>query len=486
MRVPLPRSLEPGQSIQLEAEFSVKLVQVIARSGYLGDHFMIAQWFPKMAVLTETGWNAHQYHANSEFFADFGSYRVEITLPERFVVGATGTLAGETRNGDGTKTLTYDARSVHDFAWVANPGFREARAKAGSAEIRLLYQPAHEDRKQRFLDAATAAVESFGAWFGPYPYPLLTVVDSPAEGGSGMEYPMLVTVGSTDPPVPGLLLEEQVTIHETAHQWWYGMVASNEFEEAWLDEGFAEYSTRKLVEGLYGRERSMGAVLGFPVGQLALDRGMYLLIKDQDATVKNAWEFRDSSSYQGNVYGKASLILGTLEGYLGEEKMRELLSAYFQRFAFRHPTTADFLQMASEASEERLDSFLRQALYSTAVFDYAAETPRVFQSGSAVRSEVEVRRLDEGTVPVEVVTTFEDGSRQTEMWDGQAASRSYEYTRPSPAVKVEVDPDHKLLLDIRWANNSRTAWFNANPVFKRAADFLWLMQGWLKALGYAL
>lgn len=486
MHVLLPRPLEPGESLELQVQFAVKLVQVIARSGYEGDHFTIGQWFPKVAVLTGKGWNAHQYHANSEFFADFGSYHVEITLPERFVVGATGTLKTERSNSAGTKTLTYEASSVHDFAWAANPTFREARAQVGTTEIKLLYQAIHEDRKDRFLKAAVAAVENFSRWFGRYPYPLLTVVDVPPNAGAGMEYPTFVTVETTDPPLPGVLLEEQVTIHEIAHQWWYGMVADNEFEEAWLDEGFATYSTRKLVDQLYGEKRSLADVLGVQVGQLAYDRSTYLEVKRLDPVVLDSWKFHSFLSYDGNVYSKAGLILSSIEGYLGTEKMGEVMRTYFQRFAFHHPTSQDFVATVRDVSGPGLDSFLQQALYSTAVFDYAADTPSVQSDGSGYRSVVTARRLGDGVAPVEVVSTFQDGSRQVEMWDGASDSQRYQYARSSPVVKVEVDPSHKLLLDERWANNSWTAWFNADPVLRRAGDALWLLEGWLKAMGMLL
>ncbi|HEX2923042.1 MAG TPA: M1 family metallopeptidase, partial [Chloroflexota bacterium] len=262
LHVPLPAPLSPGETLQMETQFTVKLPRLIARMGYQGDQYTIAQWFPKLAVLTDSGWNAHQYHANSEFFADFGSYRVEITLPDRFVVGATGLPAGERENGDGTKTLTFQANSVHDFAWVANPQFREAWARAGNTDIRLLYPPEHDGVKQRFLDAAVAALENFGRWYGPYPYARLTVADVPERAGAGMEYPTLVTVSQEVPSSLGVLDIEQVTIHEIGHQWWYGMVATNEFEEAWMDEGFTTYSTRKLSDQMYGADRSMGDVLG--------------------------------------------------------------------------------------------------------------------------------------------------------------------------------------------------------------------------------
>jgi hypothetical protein len=140
----------------------------------------------------------------------------------------------------------------------------------------------------------------------------------------------------------------------------------------------------------------------------------------------------------------------------------------------------------AEFSDGSLDAFLQQALFSATVFDYAAEAPSVRQEGGQYRSRVEARRLEAGIAPVEVMTTFADGTQRRELWDGLAPSQSYEYTLPSPAVQVEVDPERKLLLDTRWANNSRTSWFQADPILRRAGDLLWLMQGWLKWLGYGL
>ncbi len=487
MKVPLPQPLGPGQSLQVEAAFSVKLPRVIARSGYWdGDHFTIGQWFPKLAALTDKGWVAHQYHAFSEFFADFGSYHVEITVPERFVVGASGVQSGEKSNGDGTKTVTFEARSVHDFGWAANPTFKEARERVGSTEIRLLYLAADEGAKDRFMSASVAAVDNFGRWFGPYPYPQLTVVDVPSGAGDGMEYPTFVTVAASGLPLPGLLFEEQVTIHEIGHQWWYGMVASNEFEEAWLDEGFTTYATRKLVDQLYGEDRSMGNILGFHVGQIAYDRFGYLTVYRLDPVVQESWKFHDFNSYGGNVYSKVDLILGTLEGYLGSEVMSRLLQGYFQRYAFQHPRSEDFLGMVREVAGNRFDRFFQQALYSSAVYDYSVDRSQSRREGSDFRSEITVRRLGDGFMPVDVVTTFQDGTQRRETWDGEARWQRYDYLRPSPAIKIEVDPNHKLMLDTRWANNSYTDWFNEAAVLKRAGDLLWLFQGWLRLLAYAV
>jgi len=260
---------------------------------------------------------------------------------------------------------------------VANPAFREAWAKAGNTDIRLLYPPEHEGIKERFLNSAVAALENFGSWFGPYPYASLTVADVPEKAGAGMEYPTLVTVSSSVPPYLGVLDAEQVTIHEIGHQWWYWIVATNEFEEAWMDEGFTTFSTRKLSDQLYGADRSMWDVLGLRIGQLATDRGEYMAVARLDPPDQNAWSFYGSGSYAGNVYAKVDLILTTLERYIGPDKMADLLRLYFHRYAFHHPRTEDFLGVVREVVGNGYDRFFQQALYTSALFDYSVEPPNV-------------------------------------------------------------------------------------------------------------
>jgi hypothetical protein len=141
MKLPLRKPLLPKNTISLEIEFVVKLPQILVRMGYSGNYFMIGQWFPKMAVLEEDGlWNAHQYHANSEFFADFGTYDISITLPLEYVVDATGYLQEEKTNEDSTKTLVYHAEDVHDFVWVADPNYLISKRMVDGIELVFLYK----------------------------------------------------------------------------------------------------------------------------------------------------------------------------------------------------------------------------------------------------------------------------------------------------------------------------------------------------------
>ncbi|MGB9605977.1 MAG: M1 family metallopeptidase, partial [Bryobacteraceae bacterium] len=226
MTTTLPFLLKPGETLTLEAEFEARLPRVFARTGFADRFHMVGQWFPKLGVYEAgRGWSAHPFHANSEFYADFGVYDVAITVPETYRVGATGLEVGREANGDGTVTYRFHAEAVIDFAWTAWPEFQEARRQVGSTEVVLLYAPNHAVYVERYLDVAERALQAYGAWFGPYPYPRLTIVDVPeaAGGAGGMEYPMLVTTGPPTPFPASLLgdsFPEMVTAHEIAHQWW--------------------------------------------------------------------------------------------------------------------------------------------------------------------------------------------------------------------------------------------------------------------------
>ena len=179
MKLPLPRPLTPAESIQVKINFTVKLPQIFMRMGYSGRDYMIGQWFPKMAVLQEDGeWNAHQYHFNSEFFADFGSYLVWITVPQNYVTGATGYLVEGRKNPDSTTTFVYRAENVHDFVWVASPDYLISKRKVDEIEVDFLYKPEHAKAVSRILDAADFVLRYFDESFGKYPYGKFTIADA--------------------------------------------------------------------------------------------------------------------------------------------------------------------------------------------------------------------------------------------------------------------------------------------------------------------
>ncbi len=414
-RVLFPAPVRPGEEVHLEIEFESKIPRTIARSGYYQNSYFIAQWFPKPGVYEEgRGWNCHQYHAHSEFFADFADFVVHITVPASFVVGASGKQESAVSAQDGkTVTYTFAQSRIHDFAWTADPDFikverdfiaaREVsdaeyaelsrrlglpveELKLPDVKMILLIEPEHRRQTERHFKALRMALKYYGLWFGPYPYQTVTMVDPPFRTGSGgMEYPTLFTAGTAVLTDKKVLSPEGVIIHEFGHGYWYGLAANNEFEEAWLDEGINTYSTGRVSSEAYGPGMMPASIFGYPLTKLfnlprfhdyELNRLGAILIAEHDPITTHSWQFIDGMSYAMNVYQRAAACLTTLERYLGEPTMLRLMRTFQMRFRFRHPNTQDFIDSANEASGQDLTWFFEELFFKTHNFDYGVSNLR--------------------------------------------------------------------------------------------------------------
>ncbi|HJP01840.1 MAG TPA: M1 family metallopeptidase [Planctomycetota bacterium] len=309
MSVELPREIIDGQTAEIEIEWTSQLPRVRRRTGTKDDFLFVAQWFPKLGVYErERGWNCHQFHASTEFYSNYGTYRVALDLPVAYADRVAGSgVQVEQIIRDGRVETVFEAPSpldrlradefgklalVHDFTWTADPEyvvrdfefrFDEWRARyagdQGQAEaaigadlrmrdvkVRVLVQPEHADQAQRHFEATSAGLYFYGLWFGEYPYEQVTVVD-PAWGGGGaggMEYPTLFTCGTALFTTADMYRPESVTVHECGHQFWYGLVGNNEFEAAWMDEGFNSYADSEALWRVYGPRRETRSYLQIP------------------------------------------------------------------------------------------------------------------------------------------------------------------------------------------------------------------------------
>jgi hypothetical protein len=525
MRVALPEPVAPGGSITLDIAFRSKLPQVFARSGYKGDFYMVGQWFPKIGVWENGAWNCHQYHASSEFYADFGVFDVDITVPKAYVIGATGKRVRERKNGDGTVTYTHVQEDVHDFAWTACPDFVEIHKPFTlddppvRTEMIFLVHKTHLMLKDRYEESLRHGLEFYSKSYGAYPYPTITLVDPPinALGAGGMEYPTLFTsMGSRFFP-KGVRMPEMVTIHEFGHGYWYGMVASNEFEEAWLDEGINSYSEIKAMDRYYGAGRSMVDLGPVKIGDLAYARASSVGVSRLDPIMTKSWEFFNGGSYAANVYQKAAVTLLTLEGYLGEDVMGRVMKTYFERWKFRHPRSEDFFAVAEEVSGRDLDWFFDQFFKSPDKLDYAVSALNSVEikapegkfnpagTGDAAKAEngaedknkgpkaaatkiydneVVVIRNAELVFPQEILVVFEDGKEVRETWDGKDRWKRFKYTGPSKLKMARLDPEGKIPLDANQMNNSRLAAPDKAPLRRHALGVLLAFQKLLSFVAF--
>ncbi len=502
--VHLPKPIAPGAFVQFKIAFHDQMPETQARSGWKRDFMLGGQWFPKVGVWWHGAWNCHQYHATTEFFADFGVYDVKLTVPQNEVIGASGVEVSNINNADGTKTVTYHGDDIHDFAWTVSPRFkvREAtyQAQMGPVKLRFLMQPAHWSQAERHEKITRESLDRFEKWYGPYPYKTLTVVDpEPDSAAGGMEYPTFIT-GDTSWFMPeGLHLPELVVEHEFGHQYWYGMVATNEFEDAWMDEGINSYSEVKVLDSILGKNTSILDLLGATVGEREEQRDSYIHSADLDPIAQNAYAYYSFNSYGGITYGKTASVLLTLEGIIGEDTMAKAMHAYFMKYRFTHPTKEDFLKTIEEVSGKDLRWYFNQAIYGSQVFDYEILDAHSFpvnwyeekkdkkdkkkdDKDTVYQSYVSLHRKGEFVMPVEVEIVFRDSSnheeRVREHWDGQSRWTRFSYVKKAKVVSAEIDPDHTVQIDRNNFNNSYVVKPNTKAKYKLSNYWLFVTQ-WL-------
>ena len=489
----LGKPVAPGETLSVAIDFLSRLPRVSVRTGYKDDFFMVVQWFPKIGVFQEDGWNCHQFHASSEFFSDFGNYDVSLDLPLRFrgKVGATGRRIDERETSGGRVLYRFQQDGVHDFAWTADPGYvvrEDAFREAGlhDVQLTLLLQPEHAGQAERHFRAAKAALSGYGRILGTYPYGTLTIVDPPwgARGAGGMEYPTLITAGTSWSAPRSVQRPEGVTVHETGHQFFYGVIASNEFEEAWLDEGFNTYMTDRVLQATYGDDHVELSVFGlhFPLGidiHHPLDTNRrYFETADWDVLASPSWKFRSRKSYGNLIYSKTALTLATLERLIGTPAMDRVWRLYADRWRFRHPRSSDFIAAVRDATGQDWGWFFDRTFSSSGVVDYAVEeavstpakpphglfekdgklaegAPSPLSRAKGYDSEVTVVRRGDVAMPVDVLLRFDAGHVYRSHWDGEARWTRFRVASGPRLLEAVVDPEEKILLDADRTNNGR-------------------------------
>lgn len=501
IRIDLPEPCKPGDTVKLKIKFLTKLPSEINRTGASGKYFFVAQWFPKFGVYetagmryaTKGGWNCHQFHRNSEFYSNHSVYDVNISVPKEYVTGSCGLLIDEKQEGDSTRTLTYRAEDIVDFAWTAWPGYKVYSDQWKNVKITLLLPSEREKQAPRQLQAVKNGLEYLDDHVGPYPWPYVTVVDPPSigNGAGGMEYTTLFTSTSFYGMPASIHMPEMVTIHEFGHAYFMGILASNEFEEPWLDEGINTYWEGRIVDNYYGRKSGLLDHYLLKVPDTYLARTSYIGSESRQAVsnIEFSWNY-PHGTYGMMSYHKASVILETLTGLVGEKKMDEIFQEYYRQWAFRHPSGRDFINVVNDVVtripgwENGMDWFFDQTLYGTEICDYRVEGFRNEKmtgddentADSLYRSVVELERMGGVKLPEEILVHFKGGNEITEHWDGIARTKEYRYEGTPGIEWVKLDPDYKIRMDINYTNNSMTDNPDRVPVRRISSKLVSFMQ----------
>jgi hypothetical protein len=386
IRLELPQPLLPGEKITITTPFHVKLPFNFSRGGYDGSSFQVTQWYPKPAVYDAAGWHPMPYLDQGEFYSEFGSFDVRISVPENYVVAATGELQNEeeikwlkarrdfapaAKKNVGKKltsktsvkkqhpaaptvqvpmkTLRFVQQNVHDFAWFANNNFivdsDSCQLASGKiVEVFSFYTPAEKAIWKNSIQMAKDALRFYSSEVGEYPYDVLSVVQGPQSFGGGMEYPNITIIA----PMENERALDITMAHEIGHNWFYGMLASNERDHPWMDEGINSFYENKYRQNKYGQQSNESEVLF-----------QTLATRKKDQPINTRAEDFSTANYALVAYHKTAEWMQLLEDKLTEARFRQMMQQYFQAWQFKHPQPQDFKNIVSTELKEESSAFFR-------------------------------------------------------------------------------------------------------------------------------
>ncbi|RZL50690.1 MAG: M1 family peptidase [Pedobacter sp.] len=391
LKVKLPSPLKPGDSVTITTDFNVKLPSYFSRSGFADGEFMVTQWYPKPAVFDKDGWHEFPYLDMGEFYSEYADYKVNITLPSEYVVGATGILQNADElaqykttgaqnyaaKGDkpalyvakdktATKTLTYEMKNVPDFAWFTDKKYviLYDTLKMESGKTVDVFSYYYNKKKSLWLqsvDYAKDAVKNYSKWIGEYEYPVVQVVEGPENNASGgMEYPTITLITSPDAKPTSL---DAVITHEVGHNWFMSILGNNERANTWQDEGLNTYYQFRYEAEKYKTNSVFGDALPEKIMALPVDQfqtavyGAMLNIPMKSPIATSAEKFATSDDYSMTSYIKTAIWMYMLESAIGRDKVDNAFKTYYNEWKNKHPSPQDMKASFEKSIGENLDNF---------------------------------------------------------------------------------------------------------------------------------
>jgi hypothetical protein len=490
----LSTPLQPGQSITVTTPFRVKLPSGnISRLGHIGQSYQITQWYPKPAVFDQKGWHAMPYLTQGEFYSEFGSYDVKITVPSNYVVGATGNLQTQSEiewlnqlaelpapadsiyassfppTSSEWKTLQYKQKNVHDFGWFADKRWivRKGEVVTPYTKTKVTTWAMFTPQNQKLWNNATQYIADatyyYSLWNGDYPYTVVTAVDGTISAGGGMEYPNVTVIGNASSADE----LETVIMHEVGHNWFYGILGSNERDNAWMDEGINSFNEDRYnmvkhpdskgamgisINGNNGLSKilDLDSVNYWTVSQLT-----YLFTANYGIDQPLSCHSNDflSLNYGANVYKKTAVIFYYLQQYLGVELFDKCMQRYFSEWKFKHPQPKDFQKIFEETSGQDLSWFFDSYINSNGKPDFRIESAKLEKDKDGVY-RVKVRNTGSTDGPCSVTMTDTNGKTAT-LWSPvlkPGKSGFVQFTTTTGVKQFELNAN-KVIPEISNKNN---------------------------------
>ena len=500
MKITLHNPLCPQDSLHLKFDFVAMIPPASGRYGYLGMHYDIGNWYITPVVYDRAGWHLNQ-HIDNEFYQEWGDYKVSITVPQGFMVGATGDLCNKdevlddhnsprfTLKRAGTQesdlvTWQYEAKMVHDFAWTTDPSYVLLQSEWNGITLNVLVLDYNQESWQQVTEWGMEAIKYFCRNYGMYPYKQLTVADTYIQSG-GIEYPQIVMINDYINPDYEESEFKALVIHEIAHNWFYGLIANNQTEKEWMDEGFTTFAEIKAMEALFGRKENLNpGERGWLVNMInytnddRLENALqYLQVAKFNLDFDQINLHADYLGVEGYMlqYSKMAMVLFMLEYTMGDSVFAQGMKNYFTLWHFRHPYPEDFIAVMEKTAGYDLDWFFEQWLNTNRKLDYSIEKYQgewiLKENVRRYHCRIEFKRKAQIFMPIDFDVTLKDGTRKKyhipvnnfpkierdrvilPYWHFSTDNYVAELILPAKIEKIEIDPSLRLM-DINRLDNA--------------------------------
>ena len=469
--LPLDQQLLPGDTVLLDFSYTLRIPLSFSRLGRTADSYQLTQWYPKPAVYKGGEWVTFPYADQGEFFSEFGRFEVELDAPADFLVLATGrpdssslarlkTVAGtkkhyaeymRMRHDVKRQLWRYEADRVHDFALFLDRNFRldslsHTLNDGREVSIWAAYTPSQAEKWGRATEYMARALSFFSEEIGSYPYSHCTAVEGALSAGAGMEYPMITVIGESESPKE----LDRVLAHEIGHNWWYGILASNERKSAWIDEGLTSCYERLYMQKYYPKSkltlRSFWKEQNWSAEDAVCMHRVHL--NQWQNPARSSETFTPMNYYLTNYHWTPKMFLH-LRQYMGAREFRAAIRRFYERYAFSHIEGGDLQAILEEESGQSLDWLFVDGLEKGAFPDYDVRNKR--QLGDSVYFEIQ----NQTSVPSPFRIDFlgKDSLQIAEWSSGFSGRNSYRYAIPDMAQAIGVN-SQKLLLESDFSNNT--------------------------------
>ena len=484
----LSKKIAPGKTARISIDWTHHIGEMVERAGYYKGQYNMAQWYPKIVVYDEDGWHPDVFHAEGEFYGEFGDFKVKFDLPHSFIIAASGVVTKGDPGWESVKVdtsidfnlwvdifdstyakldqsfrreVTFVAENVHDFAWVASQNFLYEGGVSGDGEtpVHVLYDKDRgSDWTKVVLERSIRGLDWLEEKFGNYPYPQITTTDRVKSGG--MEYPMLVMNGRDS---------ESLILHEYGHIYFYGILANDEMDEAWLDEGITTHQTRDYMMNRYGDHGfDTNIYEGFdkfpkkfwPLGN-DLDSDQWSAIRymrsGHDENISRpSFLFKNGISYSRNAYTKPSLMFTELKYVLGDSLYYAAMQHYYKKWKLKHVNEERFIESLEEFLDEEMDWFFAPWLHTTRQLDYEISFfKKSLNEDNSWTVDLGINNKGLRFLPLLIETELEDGSIDRRWWKNHLwrFQDTLRYTLKQKPVSITLDPDVQTV-DLDYRNNT--------------------------------